>query len=273
LPTETQTLEPPVTPTVTIPPTLVWTPLPTLEPDKAKIKVLDLLNYNAGCRLPCWWGITPGETSEVNAIQFLSSFTDLETSWGSPGREQSAPVEPGSIIGNLGSSYQVFGNYGNIEYTFRDGLVDTISAYHGGGTGDRRVDTYQLSRLLADYGKPDDLGIFADPTGPNGATLDLSLFYHLGIYIHYLYFNVDFAGSNMRVCPQGIGPEELQLWSPRTSQFTFADFFSIPIILPTFKAATGIDMDTFYRLFKSPENRACLETPVNLWTSKSVATP
>jgi hypothetical protein len=268
LPTETQTQEPKITPTVTIPPTIVWTPLPTLEANKAEMQVLDLLNNNAGCRLPCWWGITPGETSTTNTVQFLSSFTDLDTSWGSSGHEQSGPVQPGSIIGDLGSSYRVFGDYGNIEYTFRDGFVDTISAYHGGGTGDHRVDTYQLSRILTSYGKPDEAVIFAAPTAPGGASLDLYIFYDLGIFVHYLYFNVEFVGSNMRVCPQGIGPEELQLWSPKTRQLTLDSYLPGTTPLPALQATIGVDLETFYRLYQSPENRACLETPTDLWMSK-----
>jgi len=271
IPARTQTRVPTITSTITTPPTIVWTPLPTLTAEKAEMRVLDLLNNNAGCHLPCWWGITPGETSVTTAVQFLSTFTELRTSWGLPGNENSGLVQPGSIIGDFGSFYHVFGNYGSVDYYLRDGLVDSISAYHGGGTGDRRVETFQLSRLLADYGKPDIVAIFAAPTAPGGATLDLYMTYYIGIFVHYLYYNVEIIGSNMRVCPQGIGPEELKLWSPKTNQLSLSNYYNNyygTASLPTLQTAIGMDLDTFYNSYKSPYNRSCIESPVELWMSK-----
>ena len=270
LPTETQTFGPTITPTVTIPPTIVWMPLPTLTAEKAEMKVLDLLNHNAGCHLPCWWGITPGETSEINAIQFLSTFTDVETVWGLPGDYHFLHVEPGSVVDDIDSNYKIYGGYGGIEYTFQNGLVDTISAYHGGGTGDHKVQTFQLSRLLADYGKPDEAAIWASPGAPGGSSLDLYIIYDIGIFVDYLYFDVEIVGNTMRACPQGIGPEELNLWSPKISQSTldyYNDYYGIGN-LPILQTAIGMDLNTFYNLYKGPDNRACIETPVDLWMYK-----
>lgn len=67
-PTQTKTLTPTLTPTPT------WTPLPTIPPDERLDAMLDLLYTNAGCRLPCWWGIIPGETSWTSARRFLQAF-------------------------------------------------------------------------------------------------------------------------------------------------------------------------------------------------------
>lgn len=50
------------TPAPTLPPTPTLTPWPTYPPDEALAKVLELFETNAGCQLPCWWGIIPGET-------------------------------------------------------------------------------------------------------------------------------------------------------------------------------------------------------------------
>jgi hypothetical protein len=50
-PTATYTPRPTVTPSLT--------PLPTLDPDAAATLVLELLDNNGGCSLPCWWGATP----------------------------------------------------------------------------------------------------------------------------------------------------------------------------------------------------------------------
>ena len=49
-------------------------PLPTLTTQEALLKVEDLFLHNGGCELPCWWGITPGETTWQSTQQFLASF-------------------------------------------------------------------------------------------------------------------------------------------------------------------------------------------------------
>ena len=55
-------------------PTSTKTILPTLEPTQAILLVEDLLVNNAGCKLPCWWGIIPGTTEWNEAKQFLQTF-------------------------------------------------------------------------------------------------------------------------------------------------------------------------------------------------------
>lgn len=275
-PTAMLTVTSTVEPTVAVPPTVVWTPLPTLSPEEAEIQVLDLLQHNAGCRLPCWWGITPGETSVSTAIQFLSSFTHLWTVLGTPGNESSVDVEQGASINSMVSSYRVFGNYGSVDYTFRDGVIDTIYAYHGGGTGDRRAEVYQLSRILDSYGNPDEIWFSAAPNSPLGNTADLYLFYgQQGIFVHYVYQNLVVSADKMEVCPHGVGPEELYLWSPSTYQIaTFQDYFGYPISWPPIETSLGVDQDTFYQTFKGNSYNTCINTPTRLWEYPSpIATP
>ncbi len=51
--------------------TVILTPYPTLSPAEELAKILELLKTNGGCELPCWWGITPGHTSQEEAFTFL----------------------------------------------------------------------------------------------------------------------------------------------------------------------------------------------------------
>jgi hypothetical protein len=80
----TATLTPTIRSTNTLEPTEIitplfptWTPLPTLNAENVKQLLADLLGNNAGCRLPCFWGITPGKTTWQEASTFLESFTML----------------------------------------------------------------------------------------------------------------------------------------------------------------------------------------------------
>jgi len=62
---------------VTLLPTLTRTPLPTLDTDDAQMRVLRLLEDNADCQFPCWWGILPGKTLWENALILLTDVTQL----------------------------------------------------------------------------------------------------------------------------------------------------------------------------------------------------
>ena len=62
--TETPTLEP------------TWTPLPTLDPDGAKLEIARLMETNNNCQGPCFWGITSGVTDFEYAVQFLGTLKD-----------------------------------------------------------------------------------------------------------------------------------------------------------------------------------------------------
>ena len=76
----TDTPFPTETPTVTITPTQIpfetpeasLTPLPTSN--EPIVAIWRLLSNNGGCRLPCFWGITPGATTVDEFHQFVNQF-------------------------------------------------------------------------------------------------------------------------------------------------------------------------------------------------------
>lgn len=49
--------------------------LQTLSPSAENMLLRDLLFHNAGCELPCWWGITPGQTPAQEALSLFSSYS------------------------------------------------------------------------------------------------------------------------------------------------------------------------------------------------------
>lgn len=64
-------------------PAFTWTSLPilpTLSTSGADLLISDLLINNGGCKLPCWWGIMPGETPWNEAYQTLSTFATIDGS-------------------------------------------------------------------------------------------------------------------------------------------------------------------------------------------------
>ena len=86
-----------VLPTFTPTSVSTLTPLPTLSQRDAHDLIQALLQNNGGCRLPCWWGITPGQTDWNTARQFLDTFViDIKQSWEEKGEEQGSPTSRAS---------------------------------------------------------------------------------------------------------------------------------------------------------------------------------
>jgi hypothetical protein len=63
LPTETITPTPPPLPSRTLAPSLTSTMEPTLTDQFSEAYILELLETNGDCALPCFWGIIPGQTA------------------------------------------------------------------------------------------------------------------------------------------------------------------------------------------------------------------
>jgi hypothetical protein len=141
--TETASVTP-ITTATAVPPTL--TPAPTLTTRQAQEMVLDLLKNNAGCELPCYWGITPGETTWQDALIYLASFSE---------RFEGGNYDVTASDGNE-LSYLAFEIRNTIpeydepvlsDYIEKNGIIDSISV-PGIGTELR----YQVHQVLNRYG-------------------------------------------------------------------------------------------------------------------------
>ncbi len=84
LPTSTPTpTSSPMLPTATPSPTLTpmpptITPIPTLAASARPTLVREMLKTNGGCELPCWWGITPGQTDWLAMLGQCESYGDCD---------------------------------------------------------------------------------------------------------------------------------------------------------------------------------------------------
>jgi hypothetical protein len=57
--------------------TLTSTPVSTLPIDEAYNRIYKLVNYNSDCRLPCWMGITPGQSTLSDVQEQLTMFSGI----------------------------------------------------------------------------------------------------------------------------------------------------------------------------------------------------
>ena len=257
-----------VLPTFTLTSVSTLTPLPTLSQRDAHNLIQALLQNNGGCRLPCWWGITPGQTDWNTARQLLDTFViDIKQSWEEKGEEQGSPTSRASYDiyyeseGGEKTSFYVFVENGIIKEILTGGLGTQIS--------------FRINQLLGSYGPPDEVYIKTYPVTSSGAPPPFGLTLYYGQSHFWAHFDMDgeIAGEIVRACPQSVNPL-IWLGSP-AREWTLDDLShfvygppvpNAPEYPPlTLLEATGMDLETFTNTFKDPDNISCLETPADLW--------
>lgn len=252
-PTQTAAATPSQAPSPSPSPTQTWTPQPTLPPEEAQALVLNLIADNGGCRLPCWWGITPGVTSWEKARSFLETFaiqilTLNENFYGVTIKNLPESISEGAIGANI---------------FVKDDIVQTI----------RTTIYYPLSEMLQIYGQPNEVWIKVDPQSINPrAPFTIALFYSdKGILATY-----DGTAKKdriLQICPSDINDYNFWLlWDPSLN-LTFdivgseASLFvrgkqNWPIFSLEDTANINMDLKIFYETYKDPKNASvCIEFP------------
>ncbi len=249
------------------------TPAPTLTDDEEQTLVLDLLKENGGCRLPCWWGFTPGKTSWQIAESFF--------------------VSQGKKIGKYRDSqttdYTIYfhiplhGSQINQDYyTVNGDTIDVITIravppirndklVYGDAQFTNDWRPYTLPRMLADYGQPQQIFLRTFSDTPTGwLPFNLLLFYpEQGIFVSY-YGPAEKSEETLRACLDQTDIR-LWLWSPEhtMSLERLVNMGSSPIgDLSGFRSleeATGMSVEQFYQSFVQPNHKTCLETPADMW--------
>lgn len=221
--------------------------LPTLSVvDSAEI-VNDLLLYNGGCKLPCFWGVVPGTTEWNTAKAFLQTFAEIRE-----GKHYSIKVRE--------SEYH---HTSLIEFNVEKNVIIEITV------GLPFTRNFTIEKVLTDYGKPDEVYLLTyrnSPTNPIPSFLILS-YQHQGILAQYEFESQKVNDNDFLICSQPIGPS-LWLRSPQKmlsdleiNQSVFGEEPSL--ILQKIDEVSDITIEKFYNEFK--ENSACFYTPINIW--------
>jgi hypothetical protein len=249
------------TPTRTI--ELTWTDLPILEINQAKTRINELIIGNGDCKLPCWWGISPGYTTWQESDQLFKSLSCVYYSnyYDKPSLTTDDVLRNRrySIIG-----VDCFSSYSNIWIL--DGVVEAIQIL-----GDTRV--YTLDKLLSNYLEPNEVLLFTYSNVP-GSTYPFYLILYYSdkriLSIYELYAQK--LGSFMRGCPQTIEPilftwandikwskediDQISLGIDMNGQYTR---------VKSINEVTEITIEQFYNLYKDPHNELCIDTPNVNW--------
>ncbi len=250
------------------------TPAPTMTADEEQALVLNLLQDNGNCRLPCWWGFTPGETVWATAESF---FLSHGKKIGEHDDSQVAVYTVSFYIPNHGS--RINQNYS----TTNSERIDAITVHailprrddqlvYGDVQFAKDWGPYMLPQMLTTYGQPSKVFLETFTGTPDGGQPPFSLLLYYpekGILVRY-YGPVEERGKTLRVCPSQ-ADISLWLWSPEHSMTLdrIANLGGLPLgDLSGFRSleeATGMSVEKFFQSFVRPNNKTCLETPIDMW--------
>jgi hypothetical protein len=269
----------PLSPTPTILPVV-----PTLPNEEAYSLLLNMLNPNGTCELPCWLNVTPGK----------SSLAEAYFAW-APLQGITATVSdfPATNTGSMDFIYKM-DNYNlkiftNYSVSPSNEMIESIEVFteltHQLGNDQleysytaeiykKTLSAFLLPNILSTYGLPDrillDMEIItAEPASPDFFHIWL-LYPERGAIIEYTGSAV-VRNSTIHGCPSDT---IMSLWlvSPESSELYQATLEQVMGLLssPFYKStedAIGMTAEKFYDEFKKPDG-GCIESPLDIWPQR-----
>lgn len=256
------------------------TPLPL---EIAQARFLGLLATNEECILPCFWGLTPGESTADNATEIFSSLTSISHYSTEFTQGFSAiSIEDGEYTLNTLVDYESYDNNSStinvliVSISESHNLAPTFGhSFFGKQFGDL-VEPYTLPAVLTDLGRPASVLISTSST-------DITRFWQYKILVIYPAVGVVVqyttqlqpSGESIIGCPSD-AHIDIQLF-PAGDVDQFVDLLSKTIWagfwppsetpqpgwLPI-DQATDMTIDEFNELFLNNPD-ACISTPAELW--------
>lgn len=229
-----------------------------MQADEAIVKVKELLETNNGCKLPCFWGITPNQTSETDAMGILDVFSSVD--YGSHSKESSSIKHFLDVNGknNVGV---------HITFFTDKSVIGLIQA------SDLNSPSYHLPEFLIQNGKPDQIILRAWKRTPSNTDQVYFLVYmyyeNSGMLVAYGMGTGTIEKDSINGCID-LSPT-IQMWGVGKPQniedamsqmgWTAADLLSI-----SDATADALPVDSFYENFSRPNVKTCFSTSRNLWS-------
>lgn len=246
-PVETETQPPLPTPTLSTPrptstpqptSTATLTPPVTLEPEQAKEIISRLLSEPVDCSSPCFWGVTPGETTFGEAKNIFTRFGfQLQGD-----RHLDYDLESGL---SLGISLRVRGDW------IVENLVVDIDPGSQNTDIPRKWLAYSPETLISRYGQPSKVEFGLD-WGPRSLFSMTMYFDSVDLVILYLVYGyVAPMGSDhsTQVCPL-TAPFQARMYMGKN--FLYPPRSGVPL-----EKATSMTLEQFSKLMTTTKDKAC----------------
>jgi Tol biopolymer transport system component len=238
---------------------------PQYEYEKEKqenaLYITEMFTTNGGCQLPCWWGIMPGKTKVIDALNILNQM-DPKRCVSKNGWVYSLFIAPLNISSIKQLEVDIYHEYE---------IVQEIKVYGFDWPG------YGLSQVLTTYGEPDEILLHSYKSEPvSYPSFRLVLIYSAKGFVVYYgtgEYTAKYEGEDNIGC-LGQAPK-LHLYTPNkelTQDELYGDVFGFYLpnliegdIVRPVEEATGLSKHEFYTYYKEESNEACIRTPKDIW--------
>lgn len=265
-------------------PVITRTMVPTLSAGDSRRRLLNLLANNDGCRLPCLWGISPGESSFEEAQAILTPLSSLSHSvhLNSPGLGDISPRY--AVEGDLeiytrvafltnperNTVYRLAFNAEAHKPLAEGGYEDVFDSKFFG----EKVTAYSLPHILSEEGIPSSVmistyGALLTRGGRGGFDI-LLLYPDQGILVNYT-TQMHLIGASVRGCPLN-AHVEMELYPPGRSDLFFESLKQTDweVKMRGYKPleeVTSMSVEEFYKTFLE-SGIDCIETPAMQWPTQ-----
>jgi len=260
-----------------------------------RTQIINLLQDNGRCSLPCFIGLTPEKTDYFSFHDFIGQFSehntpdvyvriwslDISRFFTLSFKENNThiffqladvAIDESSKLSMITMHGYAMGEFG----TTPEGALDLRPIY-GDVLFAQTFEYYMLPSILSNYGVPEQALLATwqdDPDYPRIKTqpFSLVLFYpDQGFFVEYV-TEREVIGNRYVGCPSK-SHIYLGTWNPKKAlslRYVAQKAGSVINELNTdyFKSvedAASLTLDEFYNIFKDPENTTCLETSKDLW--------
>ena len=260
----TRTPKPPPTPTSTP------LPFPTLEPEQMHAFIAEMLASGGGCELPCWWNVTPGETSWRDTDRF---FTERGIRvWEASGK-LGLHYTSGSYRGGEG-----YVDMMRVDFHQEDGIVQSIDARNETyytplqDSFTALWQRYALQPVLSRHGVPSQVYFNFSVGAPCVGTGN---FPDYGMWVAYedRGFAIRYSGlllydhEKWLVCPVLGHLKDIQIRTQSLDVDTDLVDLSTEVydssgefsVYGSLLDLAGMSTSMFYDIFSQPQPRACIE--------------
>lgn len=260
------------------------TPLPTLSPVESDAQVREWLQTNAGCALPCWWGIRPGETTVDETQTILEPLlgavqSDVRYGFTPTGGLLLMRPQPNGL--QVGVQYLAKDNIVTMVYINTAMTKDVYGLVYGDPKYEQMMSAYTLEKVLTVYGKPEAVMIrsFSNLAAEENPTQTLLYYPEKGIIVEYFSPNgllIEDGATVLPTCPPK-GHISLRLFDP-ASGMSLDELMRLDDSLAKYKdisEATNMDLNAFYEAYRQYDENslqslcpATLKTPEAIWPAE-----
>ncbi len=259
--------------------TATLTPIPTLSEQDAHEAFVNLIEKDGECDLPCWLGVTPGQTGFEEVANIFSQFSMIGATSFTPEWALIRVFFPNFETSLHETSTEV-APAGNGKVSR---ILVHAAAYLKDRNGPRDYNSpefqelwkrYFLPGILTKYGSPEkvflDTMLLADDPAPSNPFVLWIVYPQQGFLMLYTGSNSK-VGDDIRICPL---QSEIQIKIWDTEEFSYEEFVRDDEALPIpfrhgpqpIESVTDFSIESFYQKFRSGEVDTCFETPASIWT-------